>query len=390
MKSFNVGVIGIGDISDKYIANLKQFDVVHLIACASRGREKAQAFADQFGIPRAYACGQEVIDDPDVDIVLNLTPPSVHAQYNIAALRAGKHIYSEKPLAATLEEGRTIISLAAEKGLYVGCAPDTFLGGRLQTCRKVIDEGRIGRVVGAGAYCVYHGVDTFHNSPFFYFKEGAGPLLDIGPYYLTALLSLIGPVKRCSAMANRASNTREVLGGPCKGEKIDVEVDTHVIGNLEFHSGAVASIITSFDVWDSEMPRIEIYGTEGTISINDPDPLDGPNIFGGPVLLRTKKEYRWYGFPRPDHFSDWIEVPILHRYTSTSHEKNSRGIGLVDMVYAIKGGRRARASGEMAYHSLEVMLKMLQSAREGCFYSIESNFLIPAPLPQDFPDGEDR
>ena len=385
MEPLNVGIIGLGDISDKYVRNLKQFDIVKILACASRGLDKAERYADTFDIPRAYASGQEVIDDPDIDIVLNLTVPAVHTEYNIAALQGGKHIYSEKPLGTNLEGAGEIIALAKDKGLYVGCAPDTFLGGRLQTCRKLIDEGTIGEVIGAGAYCLYHGVDTFHNSPFFYFQDGAGPLLDIGPYYMTALLSLLGPVKRCSAMARKAAEKREVLGGPYKGQMIDVEVDTHVIGNLEFHSGALANMITSFDVWDSEMPRLEIYGTQGTLCINDPDPLDGPNVFGGSVLLRTTKEYRWYGFPRPETHSGWIEVPIQHRYISTSHQENNRGIGLVDIAYAIREGRRARASGEMAYHSLEVMIKMLRSAREGRFFDIDSRFIIPEPLPEDFP-----
>jgi len=384
MTQFNVGIIGIGDISDKYVNNLKQYDVLRILACASRGLEKAKRYAKEFDIKRPYASGQEVIDDPDVDIVLNLTVPAVHAEYNIAALKAGKHVYSEKPLAATLEEGGEIMSLATQRGLHVGCAPDTFLGGRLQTCRKLVDEGTIGEIAGAGAYMLYHGVETFHSSPFFYYKDGGGPLLDMGPYYMTALLSLLGPVRRCSAMAKKTFNRREILGGPHKGEFTDVDVDTHVIGNLEFQNGALVNMITSFDVWDSEMPRIELYGTRGTICLNDADPLDGPNIFGGPVLLRTTKEYRWYDFPRPEKLSEWREVPIEHRFTSTSHEKNSRGIGLVDMAYAIRDGRKARASGEMAYHSLEVMIKMLRSAKEGKFLDIESSFTIPEPLPVDF------
>jgi predicted dehydrogenase len=384
MRALNVGIIGLGDISDKYIENLKQFPAVQLLACASRGLEKAEKAAERFGIPRPYASGADVIADPDVDVVLNLTVPSAHGEFNIAALEAGKHVYSEKPLATTLDEGKRIIELSRSRGLRVGCAPDTFLGGRLQTCRKIIEDGTIGRVTGAGAYCVYHGVDTFHGSPFFYFREGGGPLLDMGPYYLTALLTLMGPVKRCSAMASRASDRREVLGGPHKGSMIDVEIDTHVIGNLEFESGALATMTTSFDVWDSEMPRIEIYGTRGTICINDPDPLDGPNIFGGKVLLRTTKEYRWYDFPRNEVQPSWIDVPVQHRFTSTSHAKNSRGIGLVDLAMAVAEDREPRAGGELAYHCLEIMLRMLQSAEQGQFFTIESSFNMPKPLPEDF------
>ncbi len=388
MKPYKVGIIGIGDISDKYIKNLQKYSIVEIHACASRGLEKAKKVAEKFGIPHACASAQEIIEDPRIDIVLNLTPPGMHSAYNIAALEAGKHVYTEKPLGSDLEGAKEIMRLAKEKNLFVGCAPDTFMGGRLQTVRSLLDKGVIGDVIGAGAYCLYHGVETFHPSPFFYYKKGAGPLLDIGPYYMTALLSLLGPVKRCSGMARKSFLKREITGGPHNGETIDVEVDTHIMGNMEFHNGAIANIITSFDVWDSEMPRMEIYGTKGTICINDPDPLDGPNLFGGPVLLRTEKEYRWAGFPRQETPDPWIEVPIEHRFTSTSHAENSRGIGLVDMAIAMKKNRPHRASGDMAFHSLEVMTRILDSAKDGQFHTIESTFVKPEAMDKDFPDRE--
>lgn len=388
MKPFNIGVIGIGDISNVYFNNLKKYNIVNLLACAGRDINKAQKKAEEHNIPRPYSSGQELIDDPDVDIVLNLTPPAVHELYNLAAIKAGKHVYSEKPLSSDLESARELMHEASKKGLYVGCAPDTFLGGRLQTCRKLIDDGVIGEISGASAFCLYHGVETFHNQPVNYYKKGAGPLLDIGPYYMTALLSLMGPVKRCSAMAKQTYPERISMTGPHKGESIKVEVDTHIIGNLEFKSGALAMIGTSFDVWDSELPRIEIYGTKGTICIKDVDPMDGPNIFGGPVLLKTAKEYRWYFIPRDKDLPGWTSVPVEHQFNSTSHAENSRGIGLIDMAYAVKNGRKPRASGEMALHSLEVMMRMLDSAKKGKFLDIESTFDIPEPLPVDFPRSE--
>ncbi len=390
MKNYKVGIIGLGDISDKYINNLKKYNIVEVHACASRGLEKARITADRFHISRAYSSGEELIQDPEIDIVLNLTPPSVHSYYNIAALQAGKHIYTEKPLGTDLEGAKQIIRLSKEKKLYVGCAPDTFMGGRLQTVRNLLDRKVIGEVIGAGAYCLYHGVESFHPNPFFFYQTGAGPLLDIGPYYMTALLSLLGPVKRCSGMSRKTFNPRKIPTGPHKEEEINVEVDTHIIGNLEFHNGALANIITSFDVWESEMPRLELYGTEGTICLNDPDPLDGPNIFGGPILLRTKKEYRWNSFPRQENPSDWINVPIDFPFTSTSHQQNSRGIGLIDMALAIRDNRPHRASGDMAYHSLEVMTRILEAARESRYINIESSFNIPAPLGRDFPESEMR
>lgn len=388
MKKFNIGVLGIGDISDVYFNNLKKYDIVNVVACAGRDLEKARKKANQHNIPKAYATSRELIQDPEIDIILNLTVPEVHAQLTIEALQAGKHVYTEKPLGATLEEGEKILALSQEKGLYVGCAPDTFLGGRLQTCRKIIDEGRIGEVVAASAFVVSHGHEWFHPNPEFFYKPGGGPLLDIGPYYITALLSLLGPVKSCCAMSRRTFDQRTIESEPRRGETIKVEVDTHITGNLEFVNGAIATIITSFDVWDSELPRIEIYGTKGTICINDIDPLDGPNLFGGPVLLRTKENYRWKGLPRQSSFIDWEEVPVIHPFNEISHQENSRGIGLVDMAYAIRDQREERASGKMAFHSLEVMEGLLKSAKEGCFYHVKSTFERPEPLPIEFPKSE--
>lgn len=388
MNRFNVGVLGIGDISDVYFNNLKKYDIVRVVACAGRSLKKAEKKAATHAIPKAYRKTEELIADPDIDIILNLTVPAVHAELTIAALEAGKHVYTEKPLAASLEDGRKIMALAREKGLHVGCAPDTFLGGRLQTCRKLIDEGWIGEVTAASAFVVSHGHEWFHPNPAFFYKSGAGPLLDIGPYYVTALLSLLGPVKRCCAMSKRTFSTRSVECEPNRGQIIDVEVDTHVTGNLEFASGAIATLIASFDVWDSELPRLEIYGTRGAICIDDIDPVDGPNLFGGKVLLRTADNYRWQGLPRRQPLPDWVEVPIEHRFNELSHRENSRGIGLVDMAYAIRDGREERASGQMALHSLEVMEGLLTSAAEGRFYELQSTCTRPAPLPPNFPDNE--
>jgi predicted dehydrogenase len=388
MKSFNVGVIGIGDISDVYIRNLQQYGIVKVLACAGRSLEKAQQKAQLHGIARPYASALELIADPDIDIILNLTLPAAHAEINLAALRAGKHVYTEKPLAATLEEGRAILALARERGLMLASAPDTFLGARLQTCRKLIDDGAIGEITAASAFVVSHGHEWFHPGPEFFYQHGGGPLLDIGPYYVTALLSLLGPVKRCSAMARKTFATRTVESAPLHGKTFPVEVDTHITGNMEFASGAIGTLIASFDVWDSELPRMEIYGTRGTLCIRDIDPVDGPNLFGGAVWLRTAEQYRWKDLPRQQPMPDWIEVPVEHRFAETSHRVNSRGIGLVDMAYAIANQRAARASGEMALHSLELMHGLLASAANGEFYHLHSSCDRPQPLPVDFPDNE--
>lgn len=389
MTVFRVGVVGLGDISDVYINNLKQYpQLVILEACAARSLDKAQAKADQHGFKKAYSSPSELIADPDVDIVLNLTPPESHFAINMEALEAGKHVHTEKPIASTYAEGALLLKRAKELGLRIGCAPDTFMGGRLQTCRKLIDEGVIGEIVGATAFCAYHGVESFHPSPDFFYKKGAGPLLDIGPYYMTALLSLMGPVTSVAAMARKTHAQRTILSEPLKGGSIDVEVDTHVTGNLQFASGAIGTMITSFDVWDSELPRMEIYGTKGTLCLPDIDPLDGPNLFGGPLWLNTTDNYRWYGFPRDESISAWEEVPLEHPFTSTSHAENSRGIGLIDLALALREGREERASGRMALHSLEVMERMLDSAKDRCFYDIETTFDQPKAQSTDFPESE--
>ncbi len=203
MKKFNIGVLGIGDISDVYLNNLKKYDIVNVVACASRGIERAKKKALQHNIPKAYASSEELIADPEIDIILKSNNPGGACRINIAALKAGKHVYTEKPLAATLEEGKIIMALAKEKGLYVGSAPDAFLGGCLQTCRKLIDDGVIGDVIGVSAFVVSHGHEWFHPNPDYFYKKGAGPIIDIGPYYISAILSLIGPIKTVSAMSNK-------------------------------------------------------------------------------------------------------------------------------------------------------------------------------------------
>ncbi|MGN1031804.1 MAG: Gfo/Idh/MocA family protein [Butyricicoccaceae bacterium] len=387
MDKMKVGVVGLGDISHVYLTTLNQFhQYVTLEACAARSLEKAQRKAEQYGIRKAYATPEELIADPEVDLILNLTPPDSHAKFNRMALEAGKHVYSEKPLAATFAEAEEIMKLAQEKGLAVGCAPDTFLGARFQTVRELIDHGTIGEITGATAFCTYHGVETFHPSPFFYYQPGAGPLMDIGPYYFTALFALLGPVRRCCAMSKRTLNTRTPLHPMHVGKTIEVNVDTHTTGLLEFENGALATVLFSFDIWDSELPRIELYGTKGTICIRDVDPLSGPNLFGGELWLKTEKEYRWYSNPRTQEEMDrdWIRVPLKRPFASTSHQDNSRGIGLVDLVLGLQEGREARASGRMALHSLEVMEGMFESAKTGQFYLPHTTFTVPDLLPEQF------
>jgi predicted dehydrogenase len=378
MKKYNVGLLGCGDICDIYFKNCLRSEILTMAACASLHEEKAHRKAREYSIPRACSI-DELINDPQIDIILNLTIPEVHAKFNLAALEAGKHVYSEKPLAAVLEDGQGIIAVAKSKGLKVGCAPDTFLGGRLQTCRKAIDEGLIGEPTAAAAFVVSPGHEWHHPNPEFFYKAGGGPILDIGPYYLTALVSLLGPVKSCCGFAKTTFAERTVFCGPKSGKHFEVQVPTHISGIMEFSIGVIGTITASFDIWDSQLPRIEIYGTAGTLCIPDVDPLEGPNLFGGPVLIKTRETSRWRGVPRKPELQDWDEVSVVHKYN-----ENSRGLGLSDMAYAIRDRRPNRANGELAFHVLEIGYALLESAKSRQYYRLSSSCKPPDPLPVDF------
>ncbi|HTU00849.1 MAG TPA: Gfo/Idh/MocA family oxidoreductase [Candidatus Sulfotelmatobacter sp.] len=382
MKPLAVGLLGCGDVSDVYFRNCARLPAVEVVACASLHVEKARARAQEYSIPRACTI-DELIRAPEVEAILNLTAPKVHAEISRAALENGKHVYTEKPLALSLADGSALVTEARRRGLRLGSAPETFLGARLQACRRAIDEGLIGAPVGATAFVVSPGHEWHHPNPAFFYKEGAGPVLDMGPYYLTALVALLGPVRRVSGFCRTTFPQRTIQTPPLKGQHVTVEVPTHVAGTMEFANGAIATMIASFDVWDSELPRIEIYGTEGTLCIPDRDPIQGPNIFGGTVLVRTRQRSRWRGIPRPRGLEDWDTLPV-----GTAFSENSRGLGLADMSYAIANNRPHRASDSLAYHVLEIALGLLEAAEKGGTREIASSCERPLPLPEDFPDGE--
>ena len=358
MEKVKIGIIGCGNISGIYLKNLSQvFDITEIAAIADLIPERAQAKAEEFNVPKACSV-EELLADEEIKIVVNLTIPKAHAEVCMAALEAGKSVYVEKPLAITREDGLKIVKSASEKGLLVGCAPDTFLGGGLQTCRKLIDDGWIGTPVAATAFMMCHGHESWHPDPEFYYKVGGGPMFDMGPYYLTALISLMGPVRRVTGSARISFPERTITSQPKYGTVIDVEVPTHVAGVLDFESGAIGTIITSFDVWGAQLPRIEIYGSQGTLSVPD------PNTFGGPVFIRKPGQ------------NEWREIPLTHGYA-----ENSRGIGVANMAYSLLSGRKNRASGELAYHVLEIMHGFHDASRDGRHYDVKSCCQRPAALP---------
>ncbi|GGJ02043.1 dehydrogenase [Alicyclobacillus cellulosilyticus] len=363
-ETIKVGVVGCGNISAVYLRNLRSYDVVDVVACADIDEARARARAAEFGIPKACTV-EELLRDDEIQLVVNLTVPQAHAEVCLAALAAGKHVYVEKPLAVSLEDGRHILALAAEKGLRVGTAPDTVLGGGIQTCRKLIDDGLIGRPVAAVAFMMSHGHESWHPNPEFYYQVGGGPMFDMGPYYLTALVTLIGPMRRVTGSAQITFPERTITSQPKFGQTIRVETPTHIAGVIDFAGGAVGTIITSFDVWFAQLPFIEIYGTEGTISVPD------PNTFGGPVRLRRRGEDRWQ------------EVPLTHGFT-----ENCRGVGVAEMACAILTGREHRCHGAVGYHVLEAMHGFHLSSAEGRHYTLQSRCDRPAALPEPGP-GDD-
>ena len=374
MKTVKVGVVGCGDISTIYFTNIAKFDNIEVVAIADLMMERAQEKAGKFG-GKAMSVA-ELMANPEVEVVLNLTIPAAHHEVDMQALNAGKHVYSEKPLAITMEDGKEILDLAKKKGLLVGCAPDTFLGARPQTMRKMIDDGWIGKPIAATAFMVCYGHEIWHPSPEFYYKTGAGPMFDMGPYYMTALVALLGPAKRISGAASMTYKQRLITSQPLAGKVIDVEVPTTVSGTIEFANGVIASTIMSFDIWDSNLPRLEIYGTEGTVSMTDPDPLAGPDIFHGETKFRRASDSDWtelpYDLPRKEEAPPWDTIPSIYNYNF-----NSRGLGLADMARAIRNGGDFRANGDVAYHVLEMMHAFIKSAESGKYYDMQSICKMP-------------
>ena len=360
-----IGVIGCGNISGIYLKNCHQFfRNLEVVACADMAREKAEACAKEYGVAQVLSV-DELIASPDVDIVLNLTVPKAHADIALAALQAGKHVHCEKPLAIGLEAGRKVVETARRRKLRVGCAPDTFLGAGLQTCRKLIDDGWIGKPVAASAFMLGSGPENWHPNPEFFYGVGGGPMLDMGPYYLTALVNLIGPIKRVTGSTRITFPTRFISSQPKYGKIVKVETPTHLAGVMDFANGAIGIIVTSFDVWGHYLPRIEIYGSEGSMLVPD------PNTYGGEIKVRRQDA------------KEWQTVPHAFIYG-----ENSRGIGVADMASAIISKRPHRANGDLAYHVLDVMLAFQDASDSGRHVEIKSTCPRPAPLPLGLRPGE--
>lgn len=356
MKKIKIGIVGCGNISDVYLENLKKINTLEVVACADIVPERAREKTCKFEIPNAYSV-EQFFSDPEIEIAVNLTIPDVHAEITLRALNSNKSVYSEKPLAVNLEDAKNIIETANSKDLLVGCAPDTFLSGAYQKCRQIIDRGQIGRVIAAQAFMMASPPEQWHPAPEFLYQKGAGPLFDMGPYYLTALIHLLGPVKSVMASAATPFAYRVISSLPQKGSKIKVETPTYITGIMNFVAGTIGTLTTTFDAVASELPHIEIHGSKGSISLPD------PNGFGGNVRTYLQNDDSWQ--------------PM---YKDSSPVGNKRGIGIADMANAHWTDKKPRANSQMAYHVLEIMHAFLESSKIGKQVEIKSTCKRPEPL----------
>lgn len=356
-KILNVGVAGCGMIADIYLKNMQHvfYDVLHVQGIFDLNPDAVRRRAEQYSlIP--YKSYSDMLGDPEIDIILNLTAPQAHYTITRQAIEAGKHVYSEKPLAMSYQEGVQLLTLAERNNVTIGCSPDVPLGALIQTARKLVEEGAIGQVVGATANLVKQGVESWHPNPNFLYQPGGGPLLDMGPYYLTALLHIAGPFSAVSAMDTISFPVRTITSQPHYGETIDVNVPTYVNALLLMESGALATFTATFDVWKAKLPFIEIYGSEGTLCLSD------PNLFGGTLqLARPCGEYE--------------DVPLCFPYCD-----NNRGLGISDMARAILNGTESRTDGKYAVHVLETMDAIARSARSGQRILLETTCPKPAAM----------
>jgi predicted dehydrogenase len=368
-KKTTIGIIGCGNISDAYFKGAARSALVKVKGCADLNLEAAKAKAALYGATAMSV--PALLADADISLVVNLTVPLAHAAVSQQIIDAGKHVYSEKPLAAHFADAVALMERARAKGLRVGSAPDTFMGASHQACRRAIDAGAIGQAVGGAAVIMSHGAESWHPNPEFFYKAGGGPVLDMGPYYVTQLVNLLGPVRRVVALATIGSAQRMITSEPLKGSKIDVEVPTTINGVLEFAGGANVSMSASWDVWKhNRSSPIEIYGTEGTLLGVD------PNFFGNtPRVCGTDGNLRD------------LEIAV-HPFGIANREMRNgtmqadyRMVGLVDMAMAIEQKRPHRASGEMALHVTEVLEALISSSAAGSFVTLTTSCERPAPVP---------
>ena len=357
-KKFNVGIIGCGDISQQYLNNAKNVykDYFTITACGDIVVEKAKARAEQYGVEK-YGTPDVVYNDPDIDLIINLTVPMVHEEVSIKCLEAGKHVYSEKPLAVSRQGIKNIQEAAKKAGKRVGCAPDSFMSAPMQTAKKAIEEDWIGKPIGVKAICAMRGNEFWRPDCDFFYKKGAGPMFDMAAYYLNVFVSLFGPMGDVSTMSKITFPERTIKVEPRRGEKIEVEVPTYVTSNIRFENGVIGTFINSFDIWRTTSPFIEVYGEKGSMVLPD------PNMYKGEVLLKRLNDNEWRKLPQFPEYFDY-----------------GRGIGIVDMIRSIEADVKHKANDELAYHVTDTIIAMEEAAEQRCEVAIQSTVEQPTGL----------
>ena len=365
-RELGVGIIGCGNISTTYFSLAPLFKGLTVLACADINMQAAEARAKEYGVKAQTI--DELLANDEIDVVVNLTIPDAHFPVSKAILEAGKHVYSEKPLVLSVEQGEELRRIASGKNLAVGCAPDTFLGGAHQLARKFIDDGGIGRVTSGACYVMSPGMEMWHPNPDFFFLPGGGPILDLGPYYIANLINLIGPVKRVAGMTSMASPTRTITSQPRNGEIIPVKTPTTIQALLEFVNGATVTLTASWDVWSHRHANMELYGTDGSLYVPD------PNFFGGTVEAS--------GRDKDIKPLDAWEHPFgkINQENPNGARANYRTAGLADMVTALIEGRDARCSLDRTLHGVDIMTSILKSGEEGRFIDLTTTCTQPAAL----------
>lgn len=383
-KKIGIGVIGCGTISDVYLTNITQhYENLDLIAVADMYMEKAKQTQEKYNVPKACTV-EELLADENIQIVLNLTIPAAHYEVNMQILNAEKHLYCEKPLTLKFEDAIKVVESAKEKGLMAVSAPDTFLGAGAQTCRVLLEEGKIGTPIGFTANMICPGHELWHPAPGFYYKKGGGPMFDMGPYYITTLVTLLGPIKKIACFAITGRPLRNIFG-----ELQESEVPTHYTAIVEFMCGAVGNVNMSFDVWNSELPCIEIYGSEGSISVPD------PNMFGGSVKLYDGKKLEGIvGAVTEPHPAKIITMMTNKDACSTEQELlfvadpdprgNMRGLGVSDMAQSLLDRRNSRMTSEISLHVVEALNAFAISAETNVVYEMKTTCQKPELMGRDW------
>lgn len=387
MRKVSMGIIGCGVISKRYIQDIQQFyHWVDIKACADLNLERAKEMADTYHL---RACTtEELLADDSIEMVLNLTVPQAHIQIDRQILQAGKHLYTEKPFALSLAEAEEIINMAKSRGLLIGCSPETFLGAGLQTARRLLDSGEIGQPVFVSANMVTSGVETWHPAPYFYYQKGSGPLWEMAPYYFTAMVFLLGPIRALSGLSALPRKERTAYLAEGEARRIPVEVPTTYVANLEFESGVIGSAILSYDGYRSHLPQLELYGVDGVLELSD------PNYCGGSINLCRKEEILDHlgsgDFTGNESYHAQLDMfrPQPSRYPSANGAAYTRGLGPLDLAFAIANNTQPHVSTELAYHVLEAIIGLEQAIQTQSRYVMKSTCRQPEPLPEGLPLGD--